>query len=225
MWELWVTVYLFHWYSSFTKWSFFILLSLDAHVLFHSSAVIDTVLYLAESSSSRRDFFGTAAATAAAVTASWTGFAPAAQAAKYGSFGADSTQVIDPADAEVDDEIMASAAVQKAISKIRGYKQTVANIKASLDKNPQTNIKATILKELDFVDLRTTMNIMNTAFEEDTQRGTDRLIRNIIQDITELEAANNQKEGIERSPRRLEIMMGKLAKLDKAFDDLLAFAK
>jgi hypothetical protein len=66
---------------------------------------------------------------------------------------------------------------------------------------------------------------MNTAFEEDTQRGTDRLIRNIIQDITELEAANNQKEGIERSPRRLEIMMGKLAKLDKAFDDLLAFAK
>lgn len=170
--------------------------------------------------SSRREFFG---ATSAMVV---LGFAPmSARAAKYGSFGAGSTQVIDPADAEVDAEVMASAAVQKAIAKIRGYKQTVANIKASLDKNPQTNVKPVIVKELDFVDLRTTMNVMNTAFEEDTQRGTDRLIRNIMQDITELEAANSQKEGIERSPRRLEIMMGKLAKLDKAFDDLLAFAK
>ena len=97
-------------------------------------------------------------------------------------------------------------------------------MKAGLDADPQLNIKPAIVKELDFASLRDTLNTLNTAFEEDTQRGTDRLIRVILQDITELETANAQKDGVPRSPRRLEIMQGKLAKLDKAFGDYLAFA-
>jgi len=101
----------------------------------------------------------------------------------------------------------------------------VNSMQSALESNPQTNVKPVIAKELDFADLRASLNTVNSAFEEDTQRGTDRLIRVIMQDITELETANSQKEGIERSPRRLEIMKGKLAKLDKAFDDYLAFSK
>ena len=81
------------------------------------------------------------------------------------------------------------------------------------------------MKSLDFSSLRDTLNVLNTALDEDSQKGTDRLIRAIMQDITELEIANTQKDGIPRSPRRLEIMQGKLSKLDKAFSDYLAFAK
>ena len=131
----------------------------------------------------------------------------------------------DPSQAEVDEDILKSSAVQGALDKVKTYQSTVQTMKAGLDADPQLNIKPYIIKDLDFASLRDTLNTVNTAFEEDTQRGTDRLIRAIIQDITELETANAQKDGIPRSPRRLEIMQGKLAKLDKAFGDYLAFAK
>lgn len=145
-------------------------------------------------------------------------------AAKYGSLGAGSSAVLDPSEAEVDESILKSSAVQGALTKVKGYQSTVQKMMAGLDADPQLNIRPFIIKELDFASLRDTLNTVNTAFEEDTQRGTDRLIRVIMQDITELETANSQKDGVARSPRRLEIMQGKLAKLDKAFGDYLAFA-
>ena len=148
-----------------------------------------------------------------------------ANAAKYGDFGAGSPLVLDAATAEVDSDVLASSAVQGAISKIRGYRSVAQEMKKALDSDNQANIRPYILKELDFAKIRDTMNTFNTAFDEDTQRGTDRLIRVIMQDITELEQANAQKDGIPRSERRLEIMYNKLAKLDTAFGDFLAFAK
>ena len=134
--------------------------------------------------------------------------------------------MINPAEAEVDAEMLKSPKVQAALQKVRTtYKQAVSNMQAALAADPQANVRATIVKELDAAGLRDALNTVNAAFEEDTQRGTDRLIRVILQDITELEMANTQKEGVERSPRRLEIMNGKLAKLAQAFDDYLAFAQ
>ena len=153
-------------------------------------------------------------------------FAPTpAHAAKYGGFGAGSPEVLDPADADVDQSILKSDTVQSALRKVKDYQSAVRGMQSALETNPQTNVRSVIIKDLDFASLRSTLNTVNSAFEEDTQRGTDRLIRVIMQDITELEAANNQKEGVERSQRRLDIMKGKLAKLDQAFSDYLAFAK
>jgi len=149
----------------------------------------------------------------------------AAQAAKYGSIGAGSPNVLNPSDAEIDTEILGSSKVQDALKKVKGYKSAVNTMQSALESNPQYNVKPVIMKELDISNLRDSLNVVNSAFEEDTQRGTDKLIRVILQDITELEQANNQKDGIERSPRRLATMQGKLAKLDKAFSDYLAFAK
>lgn len=133
--------------------------------------------------------------------------------------------MINPSDAEIDMDILGSSKVQDALKKVKGYKSAVNTMQSALESNPQYNVKPVIVKELDFANLRDSLNVVNSAFEEDTQRGTDKLIRVILQDITELEQANAQKDGIERSPRRLEIMKGKLVKLDKAFDDYLAFAK
>ncbi len=146
-----------------------------------------------------------------------------ANAAKYGSFGAGSPEVLDPKTAIVDDEILASEAVQKAVAAVKNYKGAVQEMSARLKKDDQADIGATIRKDFDFVQLRTDLNTLNTAFDEDTQRGTDRLVRLILQDITELETANRQKEGVARSEKRLSIMFGKLDKLDKAFSDYLAF--
>jgi len=146
-----------------------------------------------------------------------------ANAAKYGSFGAGSPEVLDPKSAIIDDEIMASEAVQKAFGAVKEYKAAVEAMSAELSKNSQADIGPAIRKSLDFVALRGDLNTLNTAFDEDTQRGTDRLVRLIMQDVTELETANKQKPGVERSEKRLTIMVGKLEKLNKAFSDYLAF--
>lgn len=148
-----------------------------------------------------------------------------AWAAKYGGFGAGSPEVLDPTEAEIDRNVLESGAVQSALSKIKVDQSTVRGMQDILEKDPQANLRPVIIKNLDFAALRESMNVYNTAFEEDTQRGTDRLIRIIMQDITELEIANQQKKDVPRSERRLEILKNKLAKLDSAFDQLLAFGK
>lgn len=170
---------------------------------------------------SRQNFIG----QSALVLGSLVSFPMAGSAAKYGSFGAGSPLAIDGKDADVDEEILASAPVQKAIDQVKGYQSTVREMQSVLQGDAQANVKPYIVKSLDFSSLRDTLNVLNTALDEDSQKGTDRLIRAIMQDITELEIANTQKDGIPRSPRRLEIMQGKLSKLDKAFSDYLAFAK
>ena len=148
-----------------------------------------------------------------------------ANAAKYGQFGAGSPLVLDPTEADIDRDVLGSSSVQNAIRKVKDYQTKVQEMQASLAADNQANLRRTILKEFDFAQLRDTLNSIDAAIEEDSQKGVDRLIRAILQDLTELEIANTQKDGIQRSPRRLEIMNGKLAKLDQAFNDYLAFAK
>ena len=138
--------------------------------------------------------------------------------------------MLNPTDAIIDEEILKSTQVQNAWGKIKAYLNGVplVKMKAALETEPQTDVGPYLRKEFDSVALRTSLNTsqyksINSAFDEDTQRGTDRLIRNIMQDITELETSNRQKPGVPRSDIRLNIMKGKLVKLAKAFGDYLAF--
>lgn len=187
-------------------------------------SLLHTVTLSAERSGTSRKEFLTTSVFAAVLAPMVVGAAPA-NAAKYGSFGAGSPEVLDPKDAEIDQDVLKSDAVQSALKKVQGYQSTVRSMKDALATDPQVNVGSTIIKELDFAKLRESLYVVDTAFEEDTQRGTDRLIRAIMQDITELEIANQQKSGIPRSPRRVETMNNKLAKLDQAFTEFLAFAK
>lgn len=175
---------------------------------------------MAKEGSTRAEFLQQSLAAAAALT-----FLPSsASAAKYGGFGRGSPEVLDPKTAEVDKDILGSEPVQKSLDGVKGYLSSVKSMQSALASDSQADIGASIRKDLDFVKLRSDLNTINTAFDEDTQRGTDRLIRIIMQDVTELETANRQKAGVQRSEIRLNTMKGKLEKLSKAFEDYLAFA-
>lgn len=150
-------------------------------------------------------------------------FTAPANAAKYGAFGASSPEVLDPKSAIIDDEILKSEPVQTAIACLRGYLEAVTSIQSELKGNGQADIGPSVRAKFDFVKLRADLNTAGTALDEDTQRGTDRIARLILQDITELETANRQKDGVARSEKRLAIMTKKLDKLAKAFKDYLAF--
>ncbi len=160
----------------------------------------------------------------AAAVAAFTLIPGQANAAKYGGFGAGSPEVIDPKDAIVDEDILKSDSVQKGIAAVRGYKQSVVDMKAILASDNQADIGPKIRKDFDFSVVRTDLNAINAALDEDTQRGTDRIVRAILQDITELEVTQKQKPGVPRSETRLGNVCKKLDKLEKSFDDYLAFA-
>lgn len=132
--------------------------------------------------------------------------------------------VVDPKESVVDNDIFRTAPVQKALKKVKIYSSTVSEMKKALSANSQVDLKPVIRKEFEFSALRSDLNTLNTAFDEDTQRGTDRLIRVILQDLNELEVANAQKDGIPRSDIRLAKMNGKLNKLEDAFNTFLKFS-
>ncbi len=78
-------------------------------------------------------------------------------------------------------------------------------------------------QELDVSSLRDSLNKVNTVFSEDTQRGTDRIVRIILQDVNELEVAARQRPGTTRSDAKLKLINKKLKKLDAAFSELLTY--
>lgn len=186
----------------------------------HPSQISSTALNAENGVTTRIGFLQQSAAAVAAFTL----IPGRANAAKYGGFGAGSPEVIDPKDAIVDEDILKSDSVQKGIAAVRGYKQSVVDMKAILASDNQADIGPKIRKDFDFSVLRTDLNAINAALDEDTQRGTDRIVRAILQDITELEVTQKQKPGVPRSETRLGNVCKKLDKLEKSFDDYLAFA-
>lgn len=63
----------------------------------------------------------------------------------------------------------------------------------------------------------------NTAFSEDTQRGTDRLIRNIIQDVTELQRQTIIKTGKSRSAIKVDVINKRIDTAISTLDELASF--
>jgi hypothetical protein len=174
----------------------------------------------AEPTSTRNEFFVQLAGVVAATGA----FPGVASAAKYGPLGRGPSSVLDPKDASIDKEILESSAVQKALKDVKGYSYIVGEIKKEVEANPLINLSPVMRKEFEIGKLRFDLNAVNSAFDEDTQVGTDRLIRVILQEVVEVEQANNQKDGIDRSPRRVANLLSKINTLQIKLDDFLAFA-
>lgn len=165
---------------------------------------------------SRRNFIATGMASLVSVPM-------AANAAKYGGFGAGSPEVLSPDVAALDLEVLKSSDVQEALKATKYYLDVVKEMESQFEANPQIDLAPAIIKYFDFSKMRSNMNVINGALDEDVQRGTDRLIRAVIQDITELDVAGRQKPGVPRSERKIAIIKGKLEKIDAAFSDFLKF--
>lgn len=174
-----------------------------------------------QSTTSRGDFMKQIA-TSFVVAGGMSTMSP--QPANAGWATGPGSAVINPKDAIVDEEVFRTIPVQKALKAVKVYASTVSEMKKTLSANSQVDLKPVIRKQFEVSALRADLNTLNTAFDEDTQRGTDRLIRIIVQDLNELEVANTQKEGIPRSDIRLAKMNGKLDKLEDAFNTLLRFS-
>eukprot|EP01039_Chlorochromonas_danica_P007944 gene7944-8764_t len=132
-------------------------------------------------------------------------------------------EVIDPQAAVLNVDTKDSQEVKEGREAVNALIATVAGIKADLAKDGQIDLSKRITDELSIAKARIAFNKFNTAFDEDTQRGTDRLIRNIIQDVTELQREALVKEGKQRSNVKIANVEKRLNAAEDALKELAAF--
>lgn len=139
--------------------------------------------------------------------------------------GGSYAEVIDPKNAIYNDELKNSDDVKAGVSGLADLTKTLQSIKADLKKDSNVDLVGRVAKDLNVGKIRSVLNKYNQAFSEDTQRGTDRLIRGIVQDVQELERDVVVKAGKARSESKIKNLEKRLDATEAAFNELAAFYK
>ncbi|CAM9468143.1 unnamed protein product, partial [Hapterophycus canaliculatus] len=114
-----------------------------------------------------------------------------------------SSKVLDPRAAVKDAEKMASDTVKKDLDALKKYQEATKKISDMLAKDPQADVLPMVKESFKFAEFRAVLNEVNDVFDEETQRGTDLIIRNMLQDALELANASKMKGDIPRSERKV----------------------
>merc|ERR1719502_837613 len=137
------------------------------------------------------------------------------------SLGIETTK---PKDADIDDELLESKAVQSGLTNLKGYKSSASALKATFMSDTNAQLIPTIRKDFDFSALRNDLNVVATVFDDTTQLTTDRIARSILYDLTELENASRlKKEETTRTPKKIANVQKWFDKLDGDFAAFLAY--
>jgi hypothetical protein len=123
----------------------------------------------------------------------------------------------------INESAVADAKIQTAISELKETRQSLSALFETFKKDKNANL-AEGVAEFEITDLRNDLNAITfAAFDEDTQVLTDRLSRNIIQDLVELETAVKLKEGTARSPKRIASTQKRFSSVIDNLDKFLAY--
>eukprot|EP00607_Mallomonas_marina_P004198 CAMPEP_0182429072 /NCGR_PEP_ID=MMETSP1167-20130531/25491_1 /TAXON_ID=2988 /ORGANISM="Mallomonas Sp, Strain CCMP3275" /LENGTH=178 /DNA_ID=CAMNT_0024612385 /DNA_START=137 /DNA_END=673 /DNA_ORIENTATION=- len=144
-------------------------------------------------------------------------------AANYGGFGSKYTAVIDPKEAVLNPDTSSSDVVKEGIEGLKALKSSIKALQDDLAKDSQMNLVARLKSDFKIGEMRTTLNKFNTAFSEETQLASDRLIRNFLQDVTELQRESIIKEGKTRADTKLKAINKRLSAAAATLDELSSF--
>ena len=137
--------------------------------------------------------------------------------------GVYSMDIVKAADAVLDEDALRSGSVQGALNEFKSYAVGVVKLREVLNNDDQFDVGKVLKKEYDIVKVRATFNKLTPIWDEDTQRGVDRLTRAVIQDITEAEAASKYNDAGVRTPKKLTLLTAKLDKLDGSMRKLFGY--
>ena len=144
-------------------------------------------------------------------------------AANYGNFGGAYAEVVDPKDVQYSDNKNSEDA-RAGLEALKAFKSSVTDMKADLTRDNNVELTLRVKKELPVGKVRNSLNKYNSMFTEDTQRGTDRLIRSLVQDLTELERETAVKAGKSRSEAKTNTVLKRLTAAEDALAGLEAFS-
>merc|ERR1712216_690589 len=100
------------------------------------------------------------------------------------------------------------------VEDFKGYAVGIVKLKNALAEDDQFDVAKYLRQEYDFVKVRSTFNTLEAVWDEDTQKGVDRVMRGILQDLVETESAAKFNEEGKRTPKKLLSTKNKLEKLD-----------
>lgn len=146
------------------------------------------------------------------------------QAAQYGGFGSKYSEVLDPKESVLSETGMNEDA-KAGLASLKTFIGSIQSAKADLAKDSNIELSQRLQSALNPAVVRSALNKYNTAFSEDTQRGTDRLIRLVLQDLTELDRETGVKDGRPRSEIKVNNCVKRLSAAEDALSQLAAFAK
>ena len=145
-------------------------------------------------------------------------------AANYGGFGSTYAGVINPKDSVLSETGMSEDA-KAGLASVKTFIGTIQSAKADLAKDNNIELSQRLQSALNPAVVRGALNKYNTAFSEDTQRGTDRLIRLVLQDLTELDRESIVKAGKTRSEVKVNNCLKRLNAAEESLTQLASFAK
>ena len=137
--------------------------------------------------------------------------------------GVYSMEIVKADDAVLDEDALRSGSVQGALNEFKSYAVGVVRLREVLNNDNQFDVGKVLKKEYDYVKVRATFNKLTPLWDEDTQRGVDRLMRGVLQDITEAEAASKYNDEGVRTPKKLTLLTAKLDKLDGSMRKLFGY--
>lgn len=123
----------------------------------------------------------------------------------------------------IDKSILESSSGKAALAMLRKYESDVSQLYTEFKADPQLKLTPRVSKMFNISELRDALNIFGEAFDENAQLETDKVVRNIIQDIGELEAAVILREGAVRTERKIQRTTDWFEKLLSDFKKLVSF--
>lgn len=128
-----------------------------------------------------------------------------------------------PLGATIDKSILESPSGKAALKALLQYQADIDTLYSEFKGNPQLELNPRIGKTFNISQLRDALNAFNEAFDEDSQKETDKVVRNIIQDIGELQTAGALKSGAVRTERKIQRTADWFERLSGDFRRLMAF--
>lgn len=128
-----------------------------------------------------------------------------------------------PLGATIDKSILESPSGKAAYKALQNYQTEIDSLYAEFKGNPQLELNPRVGKTFNISELRDALNAFNEAFDEDSQKETDKVVRNIIQDIGELQTAGALKKGAVRTERKIQRTADWFDRLSIDFNRLMAF--
>merc|ERR1711966_29937 len=125
----------------------------------------------------------------------------------------------------INSKAVAAPKIQEAIADLKEVRGSLDSLFATFKKDKNAKLSEGV-SEFEITEIRDSLNAITfAAFDEDTQILTDRLSRNIIQDLVELETAVKLKDGVDRSPKRVASTQKRFTSAIDNLDKFLAYFK
>lgn len=128
-----------------------------------------------------------------------------------------------PLAGSIDKKLLETGSGKEAIESLRKYQSAVDELYAEFKADPQTKLSPRVASAFKISELREVLNTFTEAFDENSQRETDKVVRNIIQDVGELQTAAALREGTTRTQKKIDRTTDWFEKLVTDFKRLMAF--